>query len=478
MFKLIKKSKQYQPKISLILLDWNVRESFHICHYLKKQTIPRDQFEIIVIEYYSQLTHAVKIFQDEIDTIAVLGMPQECYYHKHLMYNIGFLISQGEILVICDSDAMVKSTFIASILQFFTENQNCVLHLDQFRNHRTDFYPFSYPTFEEVIGSGCINYHQGKTIGVRETTDLLHQRNYGSCFCCMRSDYLAIGGSDEHIDFVGHICGPYDLTFRLINFGKEEIWHQKEFLYHTWHPGSDGVGEYMGPHDGYNLSTTSLEVIWSGRITPHVSHPLIVKLQKGEKITEADIVRGATNETHKKTTKLSFLQSSQNYAQNTYCKPRMQIKPTSKWSRLQFSFIFIFQKMCVLFIKKLPAFLAFIIKTLQQMNQQWSTFNYGTKSHMNFWHIISRLYAEKKPHYIIVNSQRDLLILSSFLVWKKKMTIRPHAKLEILYFNALTEEKTDELLKNGKYDNLHLTRTTECIWKKNPKLKQLKFSII
>ena len=41
-------------KVSIILLDWSCRESFHILHYLNDQTIQREKYEIIWIEYYGR----------------------------------------------------------------------------------------------------------------------------------------------------------------------------------------------------------------------------------------------------------------------------------------------------------------------------------------------------------------------------------------------------------------------------------------
>ncbi|MBS0653499.1 MAG: glycosyltransferase [Verrucomicrobia bacterium] len=302
-----KQSKLASPKVSLILLDWSVRESFHICHYLKNQTVPRDQFEVILVEYYSALSSALLQFEDEFDTIAALEMPDSNYYHKHLMYNIGFLLSKGEIIVICDSDAMAKPTFIESIIKGFETNPNIYLHIDQFRNSRKDMYPFNYPTFDEVSGEGCINWANGITTGVAATSDILHQRNYGACFCCKRKDYIAIGGADEHIDFVGHICGPYDMTFRLSNLGKVEVWHRKEFLYHTWHPGSAGVDNYFGPSDGMYMSSTALEHIATGCILPHVINPLLIQLQNGKSVSFDEICKNGISKDNFEITSLELL---------------------------------------------------------------------------------------------------------------------------------------------------------------------------
>ena len=52
----LKHSGRKQPRVSLILLDWGVRESFHLLHYLKMQTVPREDFEVIVIEYHDHVS--------------------------------------------------------------------------------------------------------------------------------------------------------------------------------------------------------------------------------------------------------------------------------------------------------------------------------------------------------------------------------------------------------------------------------------
>jgi len=280
--RLLKQSTRTQPRVSLILLDWSVRESFHLLHYLSKQDIARDNFEVIILEYYSRVSDAILPFQDQVDTWALLEMPERYYYHKHLMYNAGLVLSKGEVCVVCDSDAMVTPGFIRTIVEAFEHDPNIVLHLDQFRNIRQDFYPFSYPSFEDVLGVGCINNVQGKTKGILDVEDPVHARNYGACMCARREDLIAIGGADEHIDYLGHICGPYDMTFRLVNHGRREVWHESEFMYHTWHPGQAGVDNYLGPHDGRHVSTTAYASFCSGRTLPLLENEAVRRLRTSD----------------------------------------------------------------------------------------------------------------------------------------------------------------------------------------------------
>src|SRR5262249_29505595 len=76
----------------------------------------------------------------------------------------------------------------------------------------------------------------------------------------------------------------YELTFRLVNKGLREIWHDQVFLYHTWHPGSDGDFNYIGPHDGRHMSTTALAVRETGRVMPLVENATIRSLRKSHRL--------------------------------------------------------------------------------------------------------------------------------------------------------------------------------------------------
>jgi hypothetical protein len=92
-----------------------------------------------------------------------------------------------------------------------------------------------------------------------------------------RRDLLAIGGADEHLDYLGYICGPYEMTFRLVNhFGRAERWLDSEFLYHVWHPNTSGInGDYQGPHDGRMMSLRALDAKSSYRVEPYLRSPLL-----------------------------------------------------------------------------------------------------------------------------------------------------------------------------------------------------------
>lgn len=291
MIEVLYKNKDLKnPKVSIILCDWSVRESSHILDYLENQTISRDHYEIIWIEYYQKKwidlekrINKAQLFgkRTPLDQWIVMNMPKNLYYHKHLMYNIGIIASRGEIVTICDSDTFVKNTFVESITKSFEVDKNIFLHMDQIRNFNTGHYPFKYPSLSEFLKQEDCEKLEDLGRPVYQT------RNYGACFSAPRSDLIAIGGADEHIDYLGHVCGPYDMSFRLLNFGKKEVWHETEKIFHAYHPGQGGRWNYLGPHDGRNTSLRALGVLNSSRIFPYVENQAIQILRVNK---EKDLV--------------------------------------------------------------------------------------------------------------------------------------------------------------------------------------------
>lgn len=47
------------PTLSIVLLDWSCRKSFHILDYLDKQTVSRGLYEVIWVEYYQKRSPAI-----------------------------------------------------------------------------------------------------------------------------------------------------------------------------------------------------------------------------------------------------------------------------------------------------------------------------------------------------------------------------------------------------------------------------------
>jgi Tfp pilus assembly protein PilF len=277
-----------KPTISVILIDWSVRESFHSLRYLNEQTFPRERTELIWVECYKHYPDALhRSIKDPshpapLDQWIVLERSGDTHFHKHELYNAGILAAQGELCIICDSDAIFAKTFLYSVYLAMKSASRRVVHVDEVRSGSRAFYPFNNPTVDGFLRApGLMNWTGNTTTGLAATHDRLHELNYGACMCAARRDLVAIGGADEHIDYLGYICGPHEMTFRLVNNGHREHWLQDEWIYHAWHPGQSGARSYGGPHDGRNFSTRTLALQQNQRAQPWVENPAIRMLREG-----------------------------------------------------------------------------------------------------------------------------------------------------------------------------------------------------
>ena len=146
-----------KPTISVILIDWSVRESFHSLRYLNEQTFPRERTELIWVEcyrHYPEPLHraiAEPSHPAPLDQWIVLERSSDTYFHKHELYNAGILAAQGEICIICDSDAIFAKTFIYSVYLAMKSSPRRVVHVDEVRSDSRKFYPFNNPTISDVL---------------------------------------------------------------------------------------------------------------------------------------------------------------------------------------------------------------------------------------------------------------------------------------------------------------------------------------
>jgi GT2 family glycosyltransferase len=262
-------------KVSVILLDWSCRERFHSLDWLNRQNVPREQYELIWIELYDRV---VPVAMEKAD--AVITCNQQGLYHKHLGYNIGLLHAKGNVVVICDSDAVFPEDFIASIIKSFNLAKSNVpnsLVLMHYQWRSSVLYPDNLSEIEELE-----NY---------SWTDLWP--NVGACMSVSRSDAIRFAGFDEHDSFRGYLCGPYDLGWRLINAGLSEIWHHESVaLWHFSHPDPPATygqsfsfkmwREKSYPHiDHHALS--AVEAFSTGRILPLKENREIYKIRMSQR---------------------------------------------------------------------------------------------------------------------------------------------------------------------------------------------------
>ncbi len=260
-----------QPMVSVILLDWSVRERFQALEWLGKQDVPRDQYELIWVELYDRvIPEAI----EQADTVITCG--QRGMYHKHVGYNIGLLHARGSIVTVCDSDAVFPTDFIRSILETFNMQEAAEpqpLVLMHYERRTKTQYPKALPTIADLQRYEWLELWP----------------NVGACVSVRRADAIRFGGFDEHPSFRGYLCGPYDLAWRLVNAGILEVWHEERVtLWHFAHPDPPASfgqpfswrlwWQMAHPHiDRHAL--TAVEAFATGRLLPLRENPDVHSLR-------------------------------------------------------------------------------------------------------------------------------------------------------------------------------------------------------
>ncbi len=257
-------------KVSLILLDWSCRESYHALDWLAKQDVPRAQFEVIWVELFDRVAPEVMEKADVVITCHQRGL-----YHKHAGYNVGLLHSSGQTITVCDSDAIFPPDFVSSIIRAFDLNgaaPKASLVLMHYEQRSLVQYPKGLAKFEDV----------------RKHKWLELWPNVGACMTVLREDALRFGGFDEHKSYRGYFCGPYDLGWRMINFGIPERWHDESVtLWHFAHPEPAGSyftfslsrwREIAHPHVEYH-ALSAVDAFASGRLLPLQENEHIHKMR-------------------------------------------------------------------------------------------------------------------------------------------------------------------------------------------------------
>ncbi|MBC8506165.1 MAG: hypothetical protein H8D34_14990, partial [Chloroflexi bacterium] len=249
-----------------------------------------DQYELIWVELYDRVIDEVMEKADVVITCNQRGT-----YHKHLGYNIGLLQARGDLICVCDSDAIFPADFVRSVFRSFGIEGDGVaqsLVLMHYEWRTSLLYPDGLSDAETLKDA---ERWQWWPLIVNE----------GACVTIRRADAIRFGGFDEHPSYIGYLCGPYDLAWRLVNAGWPEIWHDSSVaLWHFAHPDPIGTNgqkatlrqlmEKAHPHmHGHAL--TAVEAFSTGRFQPLQENPRIWALRMKDRRIGSGLEIGYSN---------------------------------------------------------------------------------------------------------------------------------------------------------------------------------------
>lgn len=206
-------------KVSIIMVDGSFRERFHSIDYFGNQSLSPEEYELIWVEYYSQVNPELKEKIGRYPNFRIVTLGREGLYHSSYCFNEGIRQAKSELLIIPDADVVVESNFLETI---WVEHQ---------KNPQMIMYCFRYDEPADIHKSNWDLVH------LRETCKLIGHSNFGAC-PSVRTRWLAeINGYEQHPIFAsGFHANGRDVNIRLKNLGLCVRWHPNIRIYHPWHP--------------------------------------------------------------------------------------------------------------------------------------------------------------------------------------------------------------------------------------------------
>jgi len=218
------KSTYQNPRISVILVDGSYRPHFAVIDSLKRQTLPGDDYEVLWIEYYSEVQEELIQKMEGRENFQVITLCGTGIYHSSYCFNRGIMAARGEILVIADADILVEENFLQTVWEEHQSNDRLVMYI--FRMDEP-----------EPISPFCLDFDYLKRV-----CTLNNPENYGGCLTVRKKWLLEINGYEQHDVFRtgGDHANGLDVYTRFKNMGLHIMWHPGLRLFHPWHPHKAG----------------------------------------------------------------------------------------------------------------------------------------------------------------------------------------------------------------------------------------------
>ncbi|WP_022846323.1 glycosyltransferase [Desulfurobacterium sp. TC5-1] len=216
-------------KLSVIMWDCGFRERFHAIKSYLNQTLDKNVYEVIWVEFYSDVKEEVKKFADEHPNFRILTLKRSGKWQYGICVNEGVRIAKGDILVISDGDVVVDEKFLEDELRLH-EKYLDLPFINYHRRYDESAEPPVYRYDLEYLNKVCV---------------LVNPTNYAGCFSIKKRDFVAINGYEEDMVFSGPSACAKDFYIRAKNAGYFIRWSPEKRLFHPWHPGTTVGFSYL-----------------------------------------------------------------------------------------------------------------------------------------------------------------------------------------------------------------------------------------
>ncbi|MEW6742654.1 MAG: glycosyltransferase [Planctomycetota bacterium] len=202
-------------KISVVMIDGGFRENIYAAQSFCQQDFPRDQYEVLWVEFYSR-PHAGLA---RLPAVKVHTLQQQGIYHSSYCFNAGIRAATGEVLVIPDADQYVAPDFLFRVWELHNRYDRLVAY-----GYRLD-----------ELERGVLQSHH--LAELRRKCVLKNPTNYGGCLTVRKTWLELVNGYEQHPLFqTGNHANGLDMYTRFKNVGLAVQWEPALELYHPWHP--------------------------------------------------------------------------------------------------------------------------------------------------------------------------------------------------------------------------------------------------
>ncbi len=109
-------------EISIIVLNWNGQKYLKpLFEHLEKQTLAKEQFEVIMADNNSQKDNSVEFVRKEFPWVKIVQNDDNYGYAKG--NNLGIVHAQGEYIVLLNNDTRPEPTWLAELYKVMKDKQ-------------------------------------------------------------------------------------------------------------------------------------------------------------------------------------------------------------------------------------------------------------------------------------------------------------------------------------------------------------------
>ena len=218
MIKKFSKNKEI-PYISILMVDGSFRENFHAVDFFCQQSLRREAYELIWVEFYSQVKSELREKISKYSNARILTLNRSGIYHSSYCFNAGINASRGEVIFIPDADVVVEKKFLEQAYKDHKENDKLVTYYYRFDESQ-----------EEHKSEISIDH-------LKKVCRLVNPGNYGPCLSVRKNWLIEVNGYEQHpVMCTGFHANGLEMYSRLKNKGLHIRWHPDLKLYHPWHP--------------------------------------------------------------------------------------------------------------------------------------------------------------------------------------------------------------------------------------------------